>query len=83
MFQCMKVKNVFPLGTLIKDAWKIYENEKDVGPVMMSHFFLILGLSYPVWFADNSKFDWSFFHAYLKELFDKFSSSFGTIERCD
>lgn len=54
-FQCMKTKQVFPLGNLIKDAWKIYQNDKDVGPVMMSHLFLILGLSYPVWIADNCK----------------------------
>jgi len=52
----MKIKNVAPLGDLIRTAWNIYENEKDTGPIMVSHLFLIIGLSYPVWLADDSKF---------------------------
>lgn len=51
----MKTKNVTPLGNVIRDAWNIYKNEKDIGPVMVSHLFLIIGLSYPVWLADDCK----------------------------
>ncbi len=50
----MKIKNVAPLGDIIRNAWNIYENEKDTGPIMVSHLFLIIGLSYPVWLADES-----------------------------
>jgi hypothetical protein len=50
----MKIKNVAPFGDLIRDAWNIYENEKDTGTIMVSHLFLIIGLSYPVWLADDS-----------------------------
>ena len=35
----------------------MYENENDTGPIMVSHLFLIIGLSYPVWLADDSKFN--------------------------
>jgi hypothetical protein len=57
--QCMKIKHVAPLGDIIRNAWNIYENEKDTGPIMMSHLFLIIGLSYPVWLADNSTFNFN------------------------
>ena len=53
----MKIKNVAPLGDIIRNAWNLYENEKDTGPIMVSHLFLIIGLSYPVWLADDSKFN--------------------------
>lgn len=49
----MKIKNVAPFGDLIRHAWNIYEDEKDTGVVMVSHLFLILGLSYPIWLADS------------------------------
>nr|CAG4643430.1 EOG090X0BFL [Ilyocryptus agilis] len=55
LLECIKVKKVPPLGEIIGDAWNIYENEKDVGPLMVSHLFLIIGLSYPVWLADNNR----------------------------
>ncbi len=51
----MKIKNVAPFGDLIRHAWNIYENEKDTGTIMVSHLFLIIGLSYPVWLADDSQ----------------------------
>lgn len=54
----MKIKNVAPFGDLIRNAWSIYENEKDTGSIMVSHLFLIIGLSYPVWLADDSKFNY-------------------------
>jgi hypothetical protein len=53
----MKIKNVAPLGDLIRSAWNIYENDKDTGSIMVAHLFLIIGLSYPVWLADDSKFN--------------------------
>lgn len=53
----MKIKNIAPFGNLIRNAWNIYENEKDTGSIMVSHLFLIIGLSYPVWLADDSKLD--------------------------
>ena len=53
----MKIKNVVPFGSLIRHAWNIYEDEKDTGVLMVSHLFLIVGLSYPVWLADDRKFD--------------------------
>jgi hypothetical protein len=53
----MKIKNVAPFGDLIRNAWNLYENEKDTGPIMISHLFLIIGLSYPVWLADDSEFN--------------------------
>ena len=51
----MKVKNVAPCGGFIRDAWNMYEDEKDTGPITVSHLFLIIGLSYPVWLADDCK----------------------------
>jgi dolichol kinase len=55
LLECMKIKNVAPLGDLIRDAWNLYENENDTGTIMVSHLFLIIGLSYPVWLADDSE----------------------------
>lgn len=52
----MKIKKVAPLGELINYAWNMYENEKDTGVIMVSHIFLIIGLSYPVWLADDRMF---------------------------
>jgi len=51
----MKIRNIAPIGELIRHAWTIYENDKDTGSIMVSHIFLIIGLSYPVWLADDSK----------------------------
>lgn len=51
----MKIKNIPPLGNLIRQSWSLYEDEKDAGPIMVSHLFLIIGLSYPVWLADDGK----------------------------
>ncbi|CAF4036548.1 unnamed protein product, partial [Rotaria sp. Silwood1] len=33
----------------------MYEDEKDTGSMMVSHLFLIIGLSYPVWLADDNR----------------------------
>ncbi|UJR35657.1 hypothetical protein I4U23_028407 [Adineta vaga] len=55
LLECMKVKNVAPFGDLIRNAWNMYENEKDTGPLMVSHLFLIIGLSYPIWLADDKR----------------------------
>ncbi|CAM4882764.1 unnamed protein product [Rotaria socialis] len=55
LLECIKIKRVAPLGDIIRNAWNMYENEKDIGTIMFSHIFLIIGLSYPVWIADDSK----------------------------
>lgn len=55
LLECMKIRNVAPIGDLIRHAWTIYENEKDTGSLMVSHIFLIVGLSYPVWLADDKR----------------------------
>ncbi|CAF1644169.1 unnamed protein product [Adineta ricciae] len=55
LLECMKVKNVAPLGNLIRNAWSMYGNEKDSGVLMVSHLFLIIGLSYPIWLADDRR----------------------------
>ncbi|CAF0958653.1 unnamed protein product [Adineta steineri] len=55
LLECMKIKNIAPLGDIIRNAWSMYQNEKDTGQIMVSHLFLIIGLSYPVWIADDSK----------------------------
>ncbi|CAF3907984.1 unnamed protein product [Rotaria sp. Silwood2] len=55
LLECMKIRNIAPLGNLIRNAWNMYEDEKDTGSMMVSHLFLIIGLSYPVWLADDNR----------------------------
>ncbi|CAF0757633.1 unnamed protein product [Rotaria sp. Silwood1] len=55
LLECMKIKNIPPLGNIIRHAWNMYEDEKDTGSMMVSHLFLIIGLSYPVWLADDNR----------------------------
>ncbi|CAF0761232.1 unnamed protein product [Rotaria sordida] len=55
LLECMKIKNIAPFGNIIRNAWNMYENEKDTGSIMVSHLFLIIGLSYPVWLADDNR----------------------------
>jgi hypothetical protein len=74
----MKIKNVAPLGDIIRYAWSLYENEKDTGSIMVSHLFLIIGLSYPVWLADDSMCNFQ-----KKNMIDKknyFRKMFSTIK---
>lgn len=59
------MKSIPPFGEIIRNAWNIYENEKDVGPLMVSHLFLIIGLSYPVWLADQSRIPYLRKHTFI------------------
>lgn len=56
------------LGTTIDIAFHVFTDSRDQGPVLLTHIYLLVGLSVPLWLScniNNSKQD-IFVHFFLK-----------------
>ncbi|CAF1042046.1 unnamed protein product [Didymodactylos carnosus] len=52
-----RIKQIYLLGQLIQSAWSLYEDEKDLSSLFtVPHIFLIIGLSYSLWLADDGRY---------------------------
>ncbi|XP_077989389.1 dolichol kinase-like isoform X2 [Glandiceps talaboti] len=49
ILEYMRVFRIKPFGEILHDAFSAFADEKDVGPVILTHIYLLLGFSLPVW----------------------------------
>jgi dolichol kinase len=45
----MRISRVAPLGEILHQSLQVFLDEKDTGPVILSHIYLLLGCALPLW----------------------------------
>jgi len=49
LIECLRVLNIPPLGEIVNIAFSTFLDEKDQGPLILTHFYLLAGCSLPLW----------------------------------
>ena len=49
LLEAVRVSNIRPLGPMIEECFKSFRDEKDSGPLTLSHIYLLVGMSLPLW----------------------------------
>lgn len=49
LLEAVRVSNIRPLGPMIEECIKPFRDEKDSGPLTLSHIYLLVGMSLPLW----------------------------------
>lgn len=59
VFQHFRLYSIPPIGTLVDKQFRQFLDEKDKGRLIVSHLYLLLGSSLPLWLSDlhNGKFN--------------------------
>jgi dolichol kinase len=51
--EMLRFGNVWPIGQFIESFLMTFVDEKDSGPLITTHIYLLLGCAIPVWLADR------------------------------
>lgn len=43
------MSNIYPIAGLIEECFKTFRDEKDTGPLTLTHIYLLVGISIPIW----------------------------------
>ena len=49
LLEMVRLTRLPPLGNLIEKAFKQFRDEKDSGPLTLTHLYLLIGFSLPIW----------------------------------
>lgn len=47
--QAVRVSNIQPVSGIIEECFKSFRDEKDSGPLTLTHIYLLVGISLPLW----------------------------------
>ena len=45
--------NVEWLGPAVENSFRVFVDDRDQGPVLLTHIYLLVGLSLPLWMTHN------------------------------
>lgn len=49
ILEVMRKVQVWPLGNLLEEYFKVFVDERDSGPVILTHLYLLIGFTIPLW----------------------------------
>ena len=47
------MSNIQPISRVIEECFKSFRDEKDSGPLTLTHIYLLIGMSIPIWIHPN------------------------------
>lgn len=47
--QAIRVSNIHPIASFLEECFKSFRDEKDSGPLTLTHIYLLVGMSLPLW----------------------------------
>ena len=54
LFQCLRIVEVYPWFPLLEDYLKVFVDNRDEGPVIMTPIYLLTGCTLPLWIYQKS-----------------------------
>ena len=46
--------NVWPYGVVLEESFKVFVDSRDVGPIILTHLYLLTGCTVPLWLGAPS-----------------------------
>lgn len=53
LFEYVRVFSIQPFGYYLNESFKIFRDEKDVGQLILTHMYLLAGVSLPLWLCSD------------------------------
>ena len=52
--QVVRKLNVWPFGVVLEESFKVFVDSRDVGPIILTHLYLLTGCTVPLWLGSPS-----------------------------